>query len=163
MASSDPFQDGQTLVFKTHYAHGTKLYLNSSPVASKAASVYMDNEIDFPHHPGCHWICKKEPDGTYRFKSWSTSATDRYLDSSSKASLDESVYIGSEHAGRGSYWVPSLQSNGTYMLTSQTPSGKKNVLTCNPPATGLEQPLHKWSGIFTREVHAKTGVYLRKF
>ena len=29
--------------------------------------------------------------------------------------------------------------------------------------SGLEQPLHKWSGIFTGEVHAKTGVYPRKF
>ena len=33
-----------------------------------------------------------------------------------------------------------------------------SILRCKCKLTGLEQPLHKWSGIFTREVHAKTGV-----
>ena len=135
MSSHDPFQNGRSLVFKTISDAGTKRYLNSSAAASKATSVYMDDGIDFAQHRGCHWICKKDDgDTAYRFQSWSTSASEYYLDASAAASKDESVYIAS-HAGAGSYWVPSLQSSSSYIFTSQTPSGNKNILTCNPRAS----------------------------
>lgn len=135
MSSNDPFQDGKSLVFKTLSTSGTKHYLNSSPAAPKATSVYMSDSIGFARFPGCHWICKTGHADTYRFVSWSKSAKERYLDSSAATSRDESVYIGSSESGQGSYWLPSLQPNGTYILTSQTPSGPKNILTSDPPAS----------------------------
>ena len=134
MSSDSPFDSGKTVVFKTMSTAGSKHYLNCSPGASKSISVYMDNSIELSAHPGCHWRCTKHSDDTYQLQTVSTGPR-RLLDSSSSASSDESAYLKDSSAGGGSHWVPSLESDGSYILSSQTPSGPKCHLMCNPTAS----------------------------
>ena len=135
MASVSPFDSGRTLVFKTMSTEGSKPYLNCSPAAPKSTSAFMGESIGFNRCPGTHWQCTKQPDGTYQLQTLSTSANKRYLDSSSSAPSDESVYLVETSTGKpGSSWVPTLLPDGSYTLASQT-SGSKHNLTCNLTAS----------------------------
>ena len=81
----------------------SKHYLNSSPRASKSTFVYLNDSIDFTKNPGCHWKYVKQGlgNGTYCMLSYPWTETSKcYLDSTTLASKDESVYLADSSAGR---------------------------------------------------------------
>ena len=88
----------------------------------------------FQLKPGCHWKRIQLDDGTFRFKSQSTSGNKSYLDSSTTASSDESVYLTDDSAGDGSHWTPTQLTDGSYSLESKTQSGAKYFLNSDPTA-----------------------------
>ena len=132
-----PFDSGKTLVFKSMSTAGPKRYLNSNPYASKAKSVYLITSMDFKAHPGSHWECNRQSDGSYRLKTvFAQHHSDKLiLDSSSAAPQNESTYLYTDSAGGGSFWSPTLLADGSYSLHSQTPSGPKRFMNANPTAS----------------------------
>ena len=116
-----PFDTNKTLVFKSMAKpEASKHYLNSSPGASKAESVYLSDSIDFTRNPGCHWKHVQQSDGTYRLLTYPWSEKSKcFLDASLVAPADESVYLADSSAGRGSYWIPNkVSDDDTFSLNS---------------------------------------------
>ena len=137
-----PFDSGKTLVFKSISTSGSKRYLNSSPGVARPRSVFLGDSIDFSTHPGCHWESIKLDDGSYRFKSVSISSDRRYLDSSSAAPKQGSVFLKDGSAGGGSHWTPTQLSDGSYSLQTQTPSGPKRFMNSNPASNTREDSIY---------------------
>ena len=131
-----PFDSGKTLVFKSMSTAGSKRYMDSNPDESKARSVYLITSMDFTAHPGSHWECERQGDGSYRLKTVSThgGSDKRILDSSAGATKNESTYLGTNSAGSGSRWTPTLLADGSYSLQSQTPSGPNRFMCADPTA-----------------------------
>ena len=127
-----PFELGRTLVFKTMSTSGSKRYLNSSASAERSRSVYLSDSIDFNENPGCHWKSIKLDNNFFHFESQSTSGERIYLDSSTIAPSNISVYLYDESAGDGSQWKPTALGDDSYSLESKTPSGPKRFMNSSP-------------------------------
>ena len=132
-----PFDSGKTIVFKSMSTAGSKRYIDSNPDASKSGSVYLIESMDFGRHPGAHWTPSRQADGSYRLQTVSThgGSNKRYLDSSSAATTNESVYLKDDSAGGGSKWTPTRLADGSYSMESQTTSGPKRFMSGNPTAS----------------------------
>ena len=113
---------------------GHSWYLNSSPNAGKSTSVYLSDKRDFRINPGCYWLIYETLSDGIRLKTVvSTGSSRQYLDSSSVAPINESVYLADHTAGGGSHWTPTMQPDGTYSLESNTPSaGSNKFMHANP-------------------------------
>ena len=132
-----PFDSGKTLVFKSMSTAGSRRYLDSNPDESQSRSVYLIESMDFSAHPGSHWECNRQSDGSYRLTTVSTQggSNRRILDSSSAAITNESTFLNTTSAGNGSFWTPTLLADDSYSLQSQTPSGPKRFMNANPTAS----------------------------
>ena len=154
-----PFDSGKTLVFKSMSTAGPKHYIDSSPDASQARSVYLSASIRFNVYPGTHWECSKQRDGSYRLKTVSAqgSSDKRILDSSSANPQNVSTYLNTDSAGGGSFWTPTLLADGSYSLQSQTPSGPKRFMCANPTAS-QEESVYLVENSDSIEAHWMVGV-----
>ena len=153
---TDPFDSGKDLVFKSMSTTGTKLYLNSSPGASKSTSVYLSDSLDYTKNPGCHWKCSLQSVGVYFLQCKTPHGEKTYLDSSSKAPRDESVYLNDASAGSGSHWSPIKLLDDGYSLESST-SGLKHFMHANPTGS-KEDSVYLVDNSGAIETHWMVGV-----